>query len=429
MPRPSTVAPRPGGLRIAVLAHSFPRFPGDTHGTFVKSLSSALARRGHRVTALVPFDPELAPDPDDAVAVESFRYVRPDRLHLLGYSRTLRRDVAMRSWAWLQSPLYFLFAERALGRLVRRREIDVVHAHWHLPNGWVARRVARRLGVPFAVTLHGSDVYMAERNGLFRAMARRTLADAAHLTSCSADLRDRLLTIGGHRPADAAKLHLVPNGTDPPTAAAPPAVAAALRRRLGVDDAGPLVVAVGRMVDKKGFRYLVEAWPRLVAIAPTARLVLAGGGDLLPAMRQEASRRGVAGSIVFPGALAHDEVLALLALADVFVMPSVRDARGNIDGLPIVVLEAMAAGLPVVATDLAGMPLAVVDGVTGRLVPPADPAALAAAIGELLADRDLARRQGEAGRARVRDELNWDAVAARHDELLHAAVRGSRCAS
>ena len=106
-------------MRVAVLAHSFPRFRGDTHGPFVQRLSEELARRGHEVDVLVPWDPALAPDPASPLAVRSFRYVWPARWHRLGYSRTLRRDVGMKAAAWLQSPLYFLCAERALRRLIR----------------------------------------------------------------------------------------------------------------------------------------------------------------------------------------------------------------------------------------------------------------------------------------------------------------------
>ena len=412
-------------MRIAVLAHSFPRFAGDTHGPFVKHLAEAVARRGHQVFALVPFDPELRPDPDTPLEISSFRYVRPDRWHRLGYSRTLHRDQGMKLGTYLQSPLYFLFAVRALRRLVRRQRIDLVHAHWILPNGYVASRVAATTGVPYAITLHGSDVFMAERNPLFRAMARRALAGAAHVTSCSAELRDRLLALGGAE--HAAKVLVVPNGTD--LVAEPPAAVegasgdagAALRARLGIAPEARLVAAVGRLVDKKGFRYLLDAAPAILAAFPAARIVLGGGGDLRAELEEQARRLGIAGAVVFTGGLSHPEVLALVAACELFVMPSVRDARGNVDGLPIVVLEAMAAGKAVVATAISGLPLAVTDGVTGRLVPERDPAALAAAVLELLGDPERARRLGEAGRRRVRDELNWDAVAAIHDRLYRRA--------
>lgn len=410
-------------MRVAVLAHSFPRFPGDTHGPFVKHLSEALANLGHRVDVLVPFDPEIREDPETPLLIHSFRYFWPDRWHLLGYSRTLKRDVALRAWAWLQSPLYFLFAERALKRLVRRRQIHLVHAHWLLPNGYVASRVARATGVPYAVTLHGSDIFMAERNPLFRHLARRALAGASHVTSCSADLRDRLLALGGAEHAD--KVLLVPNGTDVEAEPAPSS-GDGWRRRLGVTADERLVVAVGRMVDKKGFRYLIEAAPAILAEHPRARIVLGGDGDLLPVLRAAAAAGGVADKVDFPGLLSHPEVLGLIAAAEVFVMPSVRDARGNIDGLPIVVLEAMAAGKPVVATDVAGIPLAVDDGVNGVLVPPRDPAALAAAVTGVLGDPGRAAAMGGAARRKVSAELSWTAVARRHDALYRrvgSAVR------
>ena len=410
-------------MRVAVLAHSFPRFPGDTHGPFVLRLSEELAGLGHEIHVLVPYDPELRPDPASPLTVHSFRYLRPDRWHRLGYSRTLKRDVGLRLAAWFQSPLYLAFGVRALRRLIAERGIELVHAHWILPNGFVAARATAASRVPFVITLHGSDVFMAERNPLFAGMARRALAAARHVTSCSADLRDRLLALVGERPELAAKLSLVPNGTDLPAPGAADPVAA--RRRLGLAAECRLVAAVGRMVDKKGFDYLLEAAPTILDGRDDVRLVLGGGGDLLPALRARAGELGLGQRVVFPGALSHPQVLDLLAAAEVFVMPSVRDRRGNVDGLPVVVLEAMAAGAAVVATDLAGMPLAVRHGETGVLVPEKDSRALAEAVAGLLDRPEKARALATAGRERVAAELNWAAVARVHDRIYRQVAGGS----
>jgi glycosyltransferase involved in cell wall biosynthesis len=182
------------------------------------------------------------------------------------------------------------------------------------------------------------------------------------------------------------------------------------------------VVAVGRLVDKKGFEYLLEAAPAILGQVPDARIVLGGGGPLEGSLRERARRLGIADRVAFTGALSHPDVLRLLAAAEVVVMPSVRDARGNVDGLPVVVLEAMAAARPVVASHVSGMPLAIEDGVSGRLVPERDPAAIAAAVVEILTDPERARRLGAAARRRVEEELNWDAVAGIHDRLYRTAV-------
>jgi glycosyltransferase involved in cell wall biosynthesis len=400
-------------MNVAVLAHSFPRFPGDTHGPFVKALSEAIVARGHSVHALIPFDPELRPDRATTLRIHPFRYVWPDRFHRLGYSRTLRRDVGMRGSAWFQAPLYFVAAERALGRLVRRERIDLIHAHWLLPNGFVAGRVAARSAIPYVVTLHGSDVFMAERNPLFRAMAKSAALGAAHITSCSAELRERLIRVAGHEVED--RIHLIPNGTD--------LVPAPSRATPG---ATRVVVAAGRLVDKKGFGYLIEAMPAILARNPGVRFVIGGGGELAGALEAQARALGVLDHVRITGMLAHHEMLALVAGADVFVMPSIRDSGGNVDGLPVVVLEAMAAGRPVVATDVSGIPLAVEHGRTGLLVPEKNADAIAGAVADLLENPQRARALGEAGRARVERELNWDAIAARHDELYRtSAVRAA----
>ena len=169
-------------LKVAVMAHSFPRFPGDTHGTFVKSLSVELAGLGHEVHVLVPWDAELREDPDTPLTVHPFRYVWPPSWHLLGYSRTLSRDVGMKLAAWLLSPLYFVCGEQALRRLVREQRIDLIHAHWLLPNGYIAARVSRATGVPFVSTLHGSDIFMAERAAPLGRMAATALRGASHVT-------------------------------------------------------------------------------------------------------------------------------------------------------------------------------------------------------------------------------------------------------
>ncbi len=333
----------------------------------------------------------------------------------------------MKVASWIQAPLYFPFAARALRRLIREAGIELVHAHWILPNGWVARRASRGGspgGVPYVCTLHGSDVFMAERNPLFRWMAARALAGASHVTSCSADLRDRLLALAGD-PGQAAKISLVVNGTDlPPAGAGGPVARARLAEELGFPAGARLVVAVGRMVDKKGFEVLLDAAPAILAGRGEVRLVLGGGGDLLPRAPGAAAALGVAGRVLFPGPLAHDRVLALLAAAEVVAMPSVRDRRGNIDGLPVVVLEAMAAARPVVASRVAGIPLAVEDGETGLLVPERDPAALGEAVGRLLDDPAAARALGEAGRRRVERELTWAAVARIHDRIYRRAAAG-----
>ena len=174
------------------------------------------------------------------------------------------------------------------------------------------------------------------------------------------------------------------------------------------------------MATKKGFQVLVEALPALFAARPDVHVVLAGGGDLLAEL--QAASAPWRTQAHFPGSVLRDTLPDLYRAADLFVLPAVHDAKGNVDGLPNVILEAMASGLPVVATGISGIPLAVEPERTGLLVPERDAAALAAALLSLLADPERARAMGERGRRKAAAELTWDVVAARYREGYLAAL-------
>ncbi len=176
------------------------------------------------------------------------------------------------------------------------------------------------------------------------------------------------------------------------------------------------------MATKKGFHVLLEILPRLMNGAADAHLVLAGGGDRLEEFRRAAAP--FAGRVHFPGAVYRDTLPDLYRAADLFVLPAVHDRKGNVDGLPNVILEAMSSGLPVVASGISGIPLAVEDGVNGRLVREAETESLHAALVDLIASAPRRRAMGEAGRAKVLQELTWDAIAGRYHQAYVEALGG-----
>jgi SAM-dependent methyltransferase len=165
------------------------------------------------------------------------------------------------------------------------------------------------------------------------------------------------------------------------------------------------------LVPKKGFDVLVEALPHVLQGHPQAQLVIGGTGPQAGELQQRARNLGVEARLHLPGTISWQDVPGFLAMADVFVLPSVRDRAGNTDGLPTVLLEALALGKPVVATEIAGVPLVVRSGANGLLCPPGDARALGSALSELLSDPDCRRRLGQAGRAAVEERFNWLAVA------------------
>jgi glycosyltransferase involved in cell wall biosynthesis len=289
---------------------------------------------------------------------------------------------------------------------LRREAIDFVHTHEFAMNVY-AGAAARLAGRPTLATLHGHR-WIAERRR--RRLAYRLLARTGMALGCvSRDLADHVARI---LPFDRARIHVVPNGA---ALGAPPArgdpASERLRRALAAD--GPLLLAVGNLYPVKEHATAVRALPRL----PGATLAIAGRGPEEAALRALAASLGVASRLRLLGV--RDDVAQLLRAADVVVHPS------RLEGLPMALLEAMAAARPVVASRVGGIPEAVDDGVTGRLVPPGDPVALADAVGALLRDPDAADALGRAGRRRAEAEFSVERMVERY-RALYDAVAGGR---
>jgi glycosyltransferase involved in cell wall biosynthesis len=388
-----------------MVTSSYPKHRGDVTAPFIDSIARAVAARGHRVDVLLPHHPDLRQPDADGVRFVPYRYAPHAALNLWGYAQSLESDVRIRRRAWMVAPFVAFALRRALKRLLAATRYDVVHAHWVVPNAAMVADVVKRSGVPLVISLHGSDVFVAESLGPAGHLARRAFAASGAVTACSGDLRARAIALG----ATSERTRTVPYGVDV-SAFAPGADVAAVRARFGVPDGAALIVAVGRLVEKKGFRYLLDA----VSFLAGAVLVVVGDGDLRASLEQQAQARGV--PVRFTGNLERTLVAEALGAADVVAVPSVVDDAGNVDGLPNVLLEAMAAGRAVVASRVAGIPDVIEDGVNGLLVPPADPPALAAALGRLCADATLREQLGAAARRTAMDTLTWDAVAHAFEE-------------
>lgn len=267
----------------------------------------------------------------------------------------------------------------ALAHRLAGRGVHAVHGYFaHHPTD-VAAAAARRLGIPYGFSVHALDA----RRVSPASMGERA-AGAAVVVCCNDDAAADVLA-AGHRP------ELLRHGVDltrfpatPPSGARPVSL-----------------LAVGRLVEKKGFEVLLEA---LTIVDRPWRLRLVGDGPLHADLAGRVSERGLSDRVDLLGRRTHADLPALFAAADLVVVPSVIDRTGDRDGLPNVVLEAMASGRPVVASDVAAIPSAVSDGVTGRLVPSRNPALLAAAITGLVDSPELRAAMGRAGRAvAVRD--------------------------
>lgn len=403
-------------MHIGVLTHNYPRFSGDFSGTFVEALCEDLAVQGQQVTVYAPYDPAYNRPLHARVDLQLYRYAWPDSLHKLGYMRTMQSDLALRLEAYALSPALFARGIQATLAGARRSRPDVLHAHWLLPNGFIAAVASRRLGIPLVVSIPGSDAQVARSNPLFRSMARFALRQADLLTANSADLRDAVLPLG----ADLSKFDMIIYGTDPASLRPDETGVAALRADLGIGAGDVVALCVGRMVPKKGFDVLIRALATPALRERPVVGVMVGEGDDKAAWQQLALDLGVAERLRWVGNVPKTAIGRYYNMADVLAMPSVSRPA---DGLNVCVLDAMSCGKPVVGTTVAGNPLAIVNEETGLLIAEQDADALAGALARLADDPTLRRRMGAASRARIENELGWPHLARRyisHFETLAA---------
>jgi glycosyltransferase involved in cell wall biosynthesis len=301
-------------------------------------------------------------------------------------------------------------AVRELAAWLRREEIDLVHAHMYRAEV-IGTRAAVAAGVPVIfATVHSSRVRSPEDVALL-----------AQLTP----MMDRLIVPSGaiaHKVRcegrDGARFAVIPNGVDL-SRFATPAPSSTVRADFGIPADAPLVGVVARLEAEKGHRFLLDAWPSVLAGTPEARLLIVGEGSEASALRAQAASLGIADSVVFTGR--REDISALTAELSVAVLPSLREAQG------ISILEAMARRVPVVASAVGGIPEVITSGVDGLLVEPADPDALASSVSRLLGDASLRRRIGDAGYRTVAERFSIDAQVRRiesvyDEELARAGV-------
>ncbi|MDA5558608.1 glycosyltransferase family 4 protein [Shimia sp. MMG029] len=297
----------------------------------------------------------------------------------------------------LRNQIYqlFYFLEAAvLATHLRKRGVRHLHNHIAKSSCSVAMLTSELSGIPFSFTLHGPDIFFAPDH--WRLDAK--IARARFVACISQFCRSQAMAFS--HPKHWNKLHIIHCGVDPE------------RYAPGGGASGKQLLFVGRLAPVKGLPILLRSLEQLVQTHPDVHLNVIGDGPGRKALQSQVSSAGLLHHVSFVGYKSQTEVAEALARADMLVLPSFAE------GVPVVLMEAMAAQRPVVATHIAGIPELVSDGVSGLLVSPGDVSALATAIDEVLSDPERARSMGIAGRAKVEAAFDIHKEAARLGALL-----------
>ncbi|MEP6898311.1 MAG: glycosyltransferase family 4 protein, partial [Rhodanobacter sp.] len=381
-------------LKILVLTNLFPTPWDPLRGAFNRQQFERLGQR-HDVEVLtaVDFRERLGGVRGEVnvpnLRTDHFVFVYPPRFGRSLHPLTWAVSLLLQRWKKLRSSGY-----------------DVLLLSWAYPDAVAAGWLARRLGIPYVVKVHGSDLNVQANFPLRRAQIRSALRPAGAVVAVSRALADKAVAIG----ADPARVHTIYNGVDSERFA--PGVKGEARTRLGLHAGAPLLLYVGNLKSSKGCVDLLKAFPALLAAQPDARLVFVGSGASRAELLERAATSGCAERVTLIGAVAHESLGDWFRAADLLCLPS------HNEGVPNVVLEAMACGTPVVATRVGGIP-EVLPEYAGILVPVQDQPALEAALLEASArDWDHPRIAAHARGFR------WDDNIDRLERILQAVAAG-----
>jgi glycosyltransferase involved in cell wall biosynthesis len=411
---------------VLVLASTFPANATDPVPAFVRDQVIAIKQLYPHLTVhvLAPHDQrsvtQTLTDHTDFVE-HRFHYFWPrsaERLAGRGIMPALRENAAL----YAVVPFLFLGEFFAAARLVRALRPDVVYAHWFTPQAVVASWVSRR--TPFVFTTHASDVDVWRRIPFFGARIVRSVSRKARaITAVSSRSKAKLTRFFAD--GTAPDVHIVPMGVELPTDTGGKAARAAARASLDVGSQTTYLF-IGRIVEKKGLPYLLDALARCGDELGDWVLLIAGDGPLLADTQRRVAEHGLQGRVRFLGFVSGAEKEQCFRAADVMVVPSIISSDGDAEGLPVALLEGLAFGLPCIATDESGADDIVTDGVDGFVVPQKDADALATALRRLHALSPAQRSTVSDSARALSARFSWPAIARVHVELLFEPLLGNR---
>jgi glycosyltransferase involved in cell wall biosynthesis len=397
--------------KLLVLTSTFPRWEGDADPPFVYNLSKRLTEQ-FDVTIHAPHFPGAETrEIVDGMKVHRFRYSVPPFEKLAGATGilpTLRTDKLY----YILVPFLLIAQFFSLVFLVRKLRPDVIHAHWLIPQGVSAIFLKIIFNIPVVVTAHGADVFGLQ--GKFLKIIKRMVSFRADKVTVVSDaLKKKLSEILA--PNNHSSLIILPMGVDS-AMFSPNKKNLSIKEKYRIEN--HLLLYVGRLTEKKGVRYLIDAMPLILHQCPHIKLLIVGNGELGSELQNQVKSQKLDKKVYFIGRLSNTELPAYYATSDIFIGPSIRADGGDTEGFGLTFVEASMSGCLVIGTDTGGIKDIIKDNETGFLVPQKDSEALARRIIYSLEHKDEVKRISRNGRKRCIENYDWKIIADRYANLF-----------
>ncbi|SMG35634.1 glycosyltransferase [Fibrobacter sp. UWB13] len=434
-------------MKVLVIGSVYPRFQEDAEVPWLRTSIAHLKKAGAEIQVLAPAYKGLKSHDIDGTHVNRFRYAFAN-WEILTHEEGAPSKMASKPWLQLLAIPYIINGFFQCIRICRKWHPDVIHAHWPFPHAYIALGAAKLFKIPLVLNFHGAELLLIRKKKWVKPLLKFAIGQAQAIFANSS------FTAGKIKALRNVDVEWSPYGTtletrtDEALQTRNENNASCHPERNVVESKDPVTIIphavngkfkilfVGRHIERKGICYLIEAAKYLPRDKFEIRIV--GVGDLTEQLKQqatlldergvilsEAHRGGVEGSsqgnqpadIIFTGKLSPEDLANEYRTANVFTLPAIVDHKGDTEGLGVVLIEAMELGLPIVASNVGGIPDVVVDGESGILVPEKDPVALADAFKRLEVDPTLIQKLLAGARKRIDECFTWDGIIERQMEV------------
>ena len=418
-------------MKVLVIGSVYPRFQEDAEVPWLRTSIAHLKKAGVEIQVLAPaykgLKQVLAPaykglksHDIDGTHVNRFRYA-PASWEILTHEEGAPSKMASKPWLQLLAIPYIINGFFQCIRICRKWRPDVIHAHWPFPHAYIALGAAKLFKIPLVLNFHGAELLLIRKKKWVKPLLKFAIGQAQAIFANSS------FTAGKIKALRNVDVEWSPYGTTLEGASLPLASAADAASATPSSGGTPQrpephainnkfkILFVGRHIERKGICYLIEAAKYLPRDKFEIRIV--GVGDLTEQLKQQAAAVNDGAEIIFTGKLSPEALANEYKTANVFTLPAIVDHKGDTEGLGVVLIEAMELGLPIVASNVGGIPDVVVDGESGILVPEKDPAALADAFKRLEADPTLIQKLLAGARNRIDKCFTWDGIIERQVEV------------
>lgn len=398
--------------KILVLTSTFPTFKGGSEPPFVYELSKRLTKT-FQVYLLTQYYPNSKKyEIMDKIIVSRFKYWPPflkDNLTKNAIVPSLKKN----KFFYFQAVIYSLFQIIKTIQICRKENIKIIHAHWIVPQGLSALIMKKIFNIPYIITSHGGDIFGLQGK-LFTKIKYFVLKNAEIITVVSSAIEKEVIKIN---PVLKPKIKILPMGVDSKLFN-PSKYNESLKTKYGIT--GPFLLFVGRLAEKKGIKYLIQAMPSIIKQFSLAKLLIIGTGGLEDELVKLTKELKLTNSVIFVGGLPNSELPQYYATADIFIGPSIKTKDGDTEGFGLTFVEASLSGCVPIGTDVGGITDIIKNKDTGYIIKSKSPKSITSAVIKILNKKTINSLNM---RNKIAKKFDWDIISKKYAKLLNQVCK------